>query len=668
MIPFFPFAPFGNMTSYTNLHDLDLNWIIAVVKELLTKLNTIDSKILEGNTQLQNTYNTLNTLLQNWYISHSDDIANQLASALDDLNTQLQTNENAFDAHIAQYIANTISSIPADYSTLANEVSNLKKNNAFDVIPHVTGSRTVNGITFAWNSDGSCNISGTATADAREAIYDNTTVLPTGFERGKTYYIIYSASITRLQILSYASGGSTTVLYTGRGEDGVFTIPNDAVGLWIRLLVPNGTSNINETVQPIILNGLSNSQLTGNSVDLAPEVEQLETDVTALKRNEMSMNFSSATNINVGSLWEVGSISPTTGQDVVNSERIRTKTYLPSNIADMELPDDTRGFFILGYNTADTFLGVYRSDGTWDLNGNGNGYTRFNFSPIYQKYANVRLRLYLYSRDGNPITLSEASSIIMHSVFNQLINPITIRVMQYNIGQFNFGHDGGYAGSGIGLKLSNYREMLMKYHPDILCLEEYREYVDSQNTHNADYILFNDMFPYKSYEEYGYVNFLAFQPFNFRHTYLHTEGDYPVHMVYGSVIANNKEIAIGSCALNTEGGTPDGAMKLRALNKMVTLLSGYDTAIIGVDANASSEEEANAIKSFLKQNGFRTANWDYAGYFNTYNPSSQIYKCIDSIFIKGTARFTNIEVVPTSEYNNLLSDHLPVIADITIYK
>ena len=668
MFPFFPPFGGGNGFPYTNMHDLNMDWIIAVVKDLLTKLNTIDEKILEGNTELQNTYNRLNTLLNNWYISHSSDIAQQLATALDDLNTQLQNNENSFDAHIAQIVANTIASIPSDYANLANDVINLKNNNAFNVIPRATGTHTVNGITFAWNTDGSCNVSGTATADAREAIYDNTTVLPTGFERGKTYYIIYSASITRLQILSYASGGAATVLYGGRGEDGVFTIPNDAVGLWIRLLVPNGTANINETVQPIILNSLSNSQLTGNSVNLAPEVRQLEEDVTTLKQNELTMNFSSASNINVGSLWEQGSISPTTGQNVVNSERIRTRSYLPTNIADIALPDETRGFFILGYNNNNAFLGVYRSDGTWDLTGNGNGYTTFNFSPIYQKYANVRLRLYLYSRDGNPITLSEASAIVMHSIYNQLINPITIRVMQNNIGQFNFGHDGGYAGTGIGLKLSNYREMLMKYHPDVLCLQEYGEYVDSQNRYNADYILFNDMFPYKSYEEYGYVNFLTFKPFNFRHTYLHTEGDYPVHMVYGSVIVNNKEIAIGSCALNTLGGTPDGAMKIRALNRMITLLSSYDTAIIGIDTNASSEDEANVLKSYLKTNGFRTANWDYAGYLPTYNPSSNIYKCIDSIFIKGTARFTNIEVVPASEYNKLLSDHLPVIADITIYK
>lgn len=668
MSPFFPPFGTGNGFPYTNMHDLNMDWIIAVVKDLLTKLNTIDEKILEGNTELQNTYNRLNTLLNNWYISHSNDIAHQLASALDDLNTQLQNNENSFDAHIAQIVANTIASIPSDYTDLANDVINLKNNNAFNVIPRASGTHTVNDITFSWNTDGSCNVSGTATADARENFYDNPNALPTGFERGKTYYITYSANVTRLQVLSYASDQSLTALYSGRGENPTFTIPNNAVGLWIRLLVPNGTTNLNETVHPLILNGLTNTQLTGNSVDLAPEVQQLEEDVTTLKQNELTMNFSSASNINVGSLWEQGSISPTTGQNVANSERIRTKSYLPTNIADIALPDETRGFFILGYNNHNAFLGVYRSDGTWDLTGNGNGYTTFNFSPIYQKYANVRLRLYLYSRDGNPIALSEASDIVMHSVYNQLINPITIRVMQNNIGQFNFGHDGGYAGTGIGLKLSNYRELLMKYHPDILCLQEYREYVDSQNRHNADYILFNDMFPYKSYEEYGYVNFLTFQPFNFRHTYLHTVGDYPVHMVYGSVIVNNKEIAIGSCALNTLGGTPDGAMKIRAIDKMITLLSSYDTAIIGVDANASSEEEANVIKSYLKTNGFRTANWDYAGYLPTYNPSSNIYKCIDSIFIKGTARFTNIEVVPASEYDKLLSDHLPVIADITIYK
>ena len=659
-----PFIP-GERFPYVNFHAMNQDWILSVVIDFQQKYNTIQQQIDSGVLQINNTtaqkLSELNskaaqieTLLNSWYNTHSANIQNTLAAAIRD-----------FDIHIAQITAETIQSIPQDYSSMADLVNNIKKYNAVDVIPHTSGSHTVNGITYSWNTDGSCAISGTATADARETIYDNISALPAGIIAGQTYYIDYSASVTRLQILSYAIGGEGSVVYTGRGEDGTITIPNNAIGLWIRLLVPNGASNLNETVHPIILNGLSNKQLTGNAVDLAPDVAQLKTDVKDLKTNELSMNFSAASNLNSPALWEQGSINPETGENVISSTRMRSKGYLPSNISEIQLPDSTKGFFILAYDYSDNYIGVYNSDGTF--NTTGNGYDFFNLSTIYQNHA-YKIRIYLYTRDSNPVTTEYANQIILKSIYNQLINPVNIRIMQNNIGQFNFGYDGGYAGADIGLKLSNYRQMLMKYKPDIIGLQEYRTFVDALNTRNADYILFNDIIPYKSYEEYGYVILSKYKPYNTRHVYLHSEGDYPVHMVYGNIIVDNMEVIIGTTALNTLGGSADASMKIRALNRMVSLLSGTKTAIICADANPQSQEEADAIKAFMKAAGYRTANWDYAGYLESYNPYSNIYKCIDTIFIKGNARFAQIDMVPKNEYSNLLSDHLPIIADITIYK
>lgn len=609
-----PFIP-GERFPYANFHAMNQDWILSVVMDFQQKYNTIQQQIDSGVLQINNTtaqkLSELNSkaieitnLLNSWYNTHSADIQHQLQDAMDD-----------FDIHISAITQSTIQSIPQDYSNLSNLVTNLIKYNSLDVCTKGTGSQTINGVTYSWNADGSCHITGTATADSRYNMYDNQNILPFGIYGGRTYYIEYSANVARLQLVGYNSGGPF-VIYSGRGENPTITIPENINGINIRLLVPSGSA-VNELVTPVILTSLSNKQLTGNSIDLRPAVEGLQEDVQNLKTNELTMNFSSITNLNTPAIWEQGTINPETGEDVYSSVRVRTRGYLPSNISEVQLPDETKGFFILAYDVNDNYIGVYNSDGTF--NTSGNGYTFFNLSAIYQKH-NYKLRLYLYTRDMQDVTLEYAYNISLKSIYNQLINPVNIRVMQYNIGQFNYGHDGGYAGTDIGLKLSNYREMLMKYHPDIIGLQEYREYVDAFNTKNADYILFNDILPFKSYEEYGYTLFSSYKPYNTRHTYLHQEGDFPVHMVYGDINVNNHQVTVATAALNSSGGSVDAAMKIRALTRMINLLRYNKTAIVCMDANPATVEEANAIKNFMKSNGYRTANWDYASYINTYNP------------------------------------------------
>ena len=664
---------------YTNFHELNMDWIVKIAKDFLDQYTHIQELIASGEESLQNLTetglqqlqekaDTLETLLQQWYDTHSEDIANQLASALDDMNEQLTLNLNSFNQQANQKAQDTIASIPADYSALSADVDNLKRLNAFNIMPSRSGNYENHGIHFDWNADGSCHVYGISDGSAgSDNVYYNATLLPPGFNHDDSYFLSFDGpSNSRLQVLGYLADSTYIVVSPGVPGSSTFTIPDEVIGLLIRIYV-TANSTIDAVIHSTITNGLSNQALSVNQTDLRPEVQALQTDVEELKTNALSMNFSSATNLNTQSMWEQGSISPTTGENVVSNGRIRTITYLPTNIATMRLPNDSRGFFIVGYDELGNFLGVYNSDGTWTID-QGSGYTEFNFSRIYSKYNNVRLRIYLYSRDGQDITLDEAQNIVMQSIYNQLLNPVKIRVMQNNIGDFNFGHDGGYAGADIGLKLSNYRKLMYKYHPDIITLQEYRTYVNADDTVNANSTIFSWVKPYMSHEEHGYVVFSNYATDNFRHTYLHTEGDYPARMVYGTITVNNKEVAIGTIALNATGSSSDGAMKIRALTKMMNLLSAYETAIVGIDANVESEAEANAVKTFLKANGYQMANWDYVGYLPTYNPANPIYKCIDNIFIKGKALFQNVEVVPDSEYNNLLSDHLPIIADILLYK
>ena len=139
---------FGEGFPYSNFHDLNMDWIIKIAKDFLdqytniqnvinTGLEDLQTKTDTGLEDLQTKADTLEGLLQEWYNTHSEDIANQLANALSDLNEWYTTHENYLDATLASNIlafntaadekaALTIESIPDDYTALSNDVLKLK--------------------------------------------------------------------------------------------------------------------------------------------------------------------------------------------------------------------------------------------------------------------------------------------------------------------------------------------------------------------------------------------------------------------------------------------------------------------------------------------------------------------------------------------------------------
>ena len=153
---------FGENFPYSNFHDLNMDWIIKIAKDFLDQYTHIQEIIEQGKTdiqeltdsgleQLQEKADNLEELLQEWYNEHSEDIANQLASALADLNTwynehsedianalanaldtissTLQTETASSLAYLYQQadikLANTLASIPDDYTALGKSVTNI---------------------------------------------------------------------------------------------------------------------------------------------------------------------------------------------------------------------------------------------------------------------------------------------------------------------------------------------------------------------------------------------------------------------------------------------------------------------------------------------------------------------------------------------------------------
>ena len=123
----------GPAWPYTNLQQLNLDWIIAIVRDFLNKYSTIDEKITTGKTELTNTYNHLIELLNQWYTTHSEDISDELNEALDDLNEWYNTHSSDISNQLTQAVSDfssqahaigldVIATIPEDYTNLSTAI------------------------------------------------------------------------------------------------------------------------------------------------------------------------------------------------------------------------------------------------------------------------------------------------------------------------------------------------------------------------------------------------------------------------------------------------------------------------------------------------------------------------------------------------------------------
>lgn len=115
---------------YTNFHDLNMDWIITVVKDLLSKysqleeaitsgIQSIDDKTQEGLSDLNAKMTELEGLLDQWYQTHSQDIANALEAAL-------ISSQEAFSTFAEEKARQAAESIPEDYTELSYLVQTIK--------------------------------------------------------------------------------------------------------------------------------------------------------------------------------------------------------------------------------------------------------------------------------------------------------------------------------------------------------------------------------------------------------------------------------------------------------------------------------------------------------------------------------------------------------------
>ena len=392
--------------------------------------------------------------------------------------------------------------------------------------------------------------------------------------------------------------------------------------------------------------------------------EDYVTAIDSTSRQKLNVEESEISSVNLVSedinskmLWEEGSIQTSDGSNLLVAGRYRTKGYIPTNIATITT-DGSNGLFVFAYEN-DVYIGALATGDIFVTNGTENGYTNVQINRLAQKHPTYRFRLVVYSRDGTDTTLEEASAI---DITNALKNPVHIKAIQYNIGKFNMGNSGGLS-TNVEEKIANYKEFFANQDADLLFMEEFVDYIDSSQIYPSNSTLFDPIFRSASYEEKETAIKSQYLLNDTKFSYMHTSGDPSAWCIYGNTVINGNAFAVVASVLNV---TADTTQKIRALTKLTdTLLAVYDNVIIGMDTNALSQTEADAIKAYMVGKGYTCGNWEYLGYKETYNLSSSMYRAIDNIFVKGNAKIVNFNV--PNVYSDLSSDHFPVAADIVVY-
>lgn len=283
--------------------------------------------------------------------------------------------------------------------------------------------------------------------------------------------------------------------------------------------------------------------------------------------------------------------------------------------------------------------------------------------------------VYIRIKDGGwskweSVVTSDVTDKLRSDIDSYRTFPVKLRVMQYNIGRFNMGFDHTNPkinSEEVVAKIANYKRFFGEYQPNILGVQEFTDYIDcTDNEHETNATLFDDVFPYSTTPYYGNILKSDIVPYVAEDIILDEGEEHSQPAKKAEYLINGKVLGVIVGAgdwrdVTTENPNCFEHRKAELKNAMARL-SECDHAIICLDWNVKSQEEFDDFVSEVETAGYVVANGGYFGSFETYG-NDNCYRCIDQILCKG-AKIKN--VIKPDVYENLASDHYPLIADIIL--
>lgn len=300
-------------------------------------------------------------------------------------------------------------------------------------------------------------------------------------------------------------------------------------------------------------------------------------------------------------------------------------------------------------------------------------YTTYGLQSTYNHF-----RIHFASVDGNALTETDFEGLEMQVNIGGVIykykphicsidgklrdEPVHLRIMEYNIGHYCYGQGASF--DDVGLPADQYDEKVLgmkrffaKYQPDILGLCEFWEWLDNAKTHKSDDVLFDPIFPYKHQTTQWNAMKSNYILSNYSIGSLGGTGQ---QYVKAEIDVNG--ITVGLLLVHF-GLT--AASRATEIANAITLMQGYENAIIMGDFNTDTQSDRTAVFGAAEGAGYTLANGGYFGWKNTWNYLAPD-RPIDNIIFKGRIKLKDYQVL-NDEVGDLCSDHIPTYADIVVY-
>ena len=153
-----------------------------------------------------------------------------------------------------------------------DKIADLLKYNSSDILKNGTrNNRVTGGVTFTWNDDGSCTVTGTNTSNVICNMHNG--ALPAWIEAGKSYYIKHDSESVNFRLFD-TTNSTSVLLIGGMHIDEEVTIPESCQRVLIQLQAVPGTHN--EIINPVMLTAETNlalTKLTQNNMNRIADVE-----------------------------------------------------------------------------------------------------------------------------------------------------------------------------------------------------------------------------------------------------------------------------------------------------------------------------------------------------------------------------------------------------------
>lgn len=611
-------------------------------------------------------------------VSQAQAYAQDAAEALGDV----QDEHDQAIADIEAKGAETLASIPSDYTALSGDVSDLKSamdyetdkrlsigKETFPVEKHLTYAQIPfeHGIVYA--SKNELVYSSSSTGIRTTEIYNleaGDVISLTDFTQAFIAYLGFYHTDGTWRALLHNLTEAYTVVYPGRyyvtlkktGSPNITDV--DSVAAYLNI-TKNKTAfekvkeYTEENIPPLL-----KTQAFYNNLDDVNLIKKYYSSVTQGRYNPFNV-FSSTVEDNNKRIC---------GQFVYDAKSITFRCDNPS--------------YKLAY-------ACYETDGTYITGSGGNA---FHNAGIYTVEGDIHYIRYMIAKVSSSATIVPDDIIDAQFYITETINNAVrlsdirsedftrMKVCTYNIGHFSYGTDPyGMPSDIYDTKLKNWFKFFGENMFDVCGVQEDYKYLDRADTVLSEDNFWSKLFKYNAYR-YNQSGF-GWESLRSRYA-IHNAGIFQTTVdettrTYrcGDIYVNGKEIFLLSVHLYPSQESDGPTVRAEEFAQIATLLATKEYFIVFGDFNTMSTSEWDTALNDSQGNkicnmangGLYGWKWTFsnnpADYSDYDNPTGTKVWCLDNILTSKNIQIEYADVINC--YSQTTSDHIPLFASLLIY-